>query len=231
MFPLPDAVSHVDVLSRQWVRAGASLWLLAPEGGVGALPREEDRVGQGEIVACRIGDIAVRLWVRLPDARLTHSGGLRVSIKSSGPVLVGEVTPIDLPAVGPTFWARPPLVWIAWERRRAFRVRVHTFCQIWLPATGSKDEPLVRRVIDLSTTGMAIESVPGRVGDEVRLVLELAPVAAPLALAGRIVRQESVAVGADTAIAFVPGDAARGVLLQYLLTVSARHLGSALRRQ
>lgn len=228
---MPAEVSHVEVLARRWVQPGASVWLVRPAAGTERPIVEEDRLGQGEILAFRVGDVGLRFWTRRAEAALTDSGGLRLSVKSAGPVLVGEVAIIDLPTVGSAFWVGPPVVWTAWDRRRAFRMPVHTYCQVQLgQGEAASDEPLVRKVVNLSTTGAAIEGVPARLGDEVRLILELAPVAPPLALRARVVRQESAAMGAHTALEFQADEADQAVLLQYLLWVSARHLVSALRR-
>lgn len=227
---MADRLSHVEVLRRNWMHVGASVWLIRPGAGLERPVTEEDRVGEGEALAFHIGDIGLRLWTRRAEAALT-GGGLRVSIKSAGPVLVGEIGVTSLPALGQAAWARPPAFWLAWERRRAFRVAVHTYCQVRLSGQVALDEePLVRRVVNLSTTGAAIEGIPARVGDEATVVLELAPVAPPVTLQVRVVRQESAAMGAHTALAFQPDEAAQAALLQYLLAVSARHLASALRR-
>ncbi len=219
-------VSHVDVLGRGWVETGASVWILRPDAVGGVETAREARLGEGEIVAFRVGDLGLRLWLRLPGPALTPDGCLRLSIKSVGPLLVGDAPTIDLPQVGVVFWLRPPMVWLAHERRRAFRTPVETYCQVWLDGV---EEPFVRRVINLSTCGAAIEGVPARLGEALRLSLELGPVAPPVALRARVVRQESAAMGAHTALEFEADAAAQAVLLQYLLRVSARHLGSALR--
>jgi hypothetical protein len=222
-----DTVSHLDVCNRNWVQHGASVWVLRPDFEVSERVTEADRLSQGEVLSFRVGDIALRLWTRGQRSPLTPRGGLRLSIKSAGPILVGEVPAIDLPTVGTTFWVRPPVTWRAHERRRAFRVPVHTYAQVWLEG---EEEPLVRRVIDLSVTGCALEGVPARVGESVRLTIELAPVTPSLTLQARVVRQDSAALGAYSGLEFQADKAAQDVLLQYLLHVSARHLMSALRR-
>jgi hypothetical protein len=221
-------VSHLDVCNRNWVQAGASVWLLRPDARPEAGVREEDRVGQGEILAFRVGDMALRLWTRSLHTPRTASGGLRLSIKSTGPVLVGEVSLIDLPTVGTTFWVRPPAAWTAYERRRAFRVPVNAFARVWLP--GEK-EALVRRVVDLSVAGARLEGIPARLDERVRLELELAPVRPVLEVEATVRRQESAAMGAYTGVEFSLAPGQEEVILQYLLHVSARHLISALTRR
>lgn len=226
-------ISHMEACQRNLVPPGASVWVLRP--GTATEPREGepdegdvddgDRVGQGEAVSFRPADMAWRLWT-LDSARpAVVRGRLRLSVKSTGALLVGDVDAVDAPRVGVTQWGRPPATWRTLERRRAFRVAVSIYAGVWRE---DGQGPVVRRVVNLSVGGCALEGIPARVGERVTLSLDLQPVSGEFRTAGRVVRQDGPPLGGYTGIRFDEADAAQPALLQYLLMVSGRQLREVL---
>lgn len=226
-------ISHLETCQRNWVLPGASVWVLRPGAGPTSVEQDaggddvsdRDRIGQGEVLSFKLGDMALRLWTRDLGRTAVSKGRVRVSIKSSGPLLVGDIDMSDAPIVGVTHWARPPLAWRTLERRRSFRVPVSMYARIW---TEDGHGPLYRRVVNLSVGGCAVEGVPARVGEHVRIALDLQPVAQEIWLNGHVVRQEGAALGGYTGVRFNDEDAAQPELLQYLLMVSGRQLREVL---
>jgi len=154
---------------------------------------------RGELVAAMSREIALRLWDPVPGVNRGDHVRLRVGVESEGSFFLADVGPAEIPARGEIFWADVPSEWLRVDRRRGYRLDVDLPVEI---RTAGGGLPVLRRMLDLSTSGCRIEAISSPVGSRVELRFAIEPVASEIVVTGRVVRTSESGSSSWSAIAF-----------------------------
>lgn len=199
-------------------------------GGAPPAGTPADEVGpsqNGEIVAPRPTELALRLWQRVPGLEPGRPATLRIEVEHHSALYFADAGPVEPPYPGETFWAPAPFEWTRVDRPRAYRLTVDVPVRVFL---AGQSEPSVRRLVDLSAAGCRIEPLAVDVGTVVELRFGLAPSTLEMAVRARVVRAGGGAPDAWTGLAFVDLDnAGEERINRFLLDEQRRHLGTRLR--
>ncbi len=180
----------------------------------------------GEIVAPRPSELALRLWQRVPGLTPGRLAPLRIAVEHHTAVYFAESSPVEPPYPGETFWAPVPLEWTRVDRRLAYRLPVDVPVRVHLPGTSV---PALRRLLDLSASGCRVERLTAETGTEVEMRFGLLPSAVEMRLRARVVHSGGQPPETWTALTFVDLDSANEERIsRFLLDEERRRLGPRL---
>ncbi len=183
----------------------------------------------GEIVAPRSSEIALRLWQRIPGVEPGQLTTLRIEVEHHSALYFANAGPVEPPYPGETFWAPAPLEWSRVDRRRAYRLEVDLPVRVFVPGS---PVPALRRLLDLSASGCRVEPLAVDIGAEVEVRFGLLPTAMEVIVRARVVRTGGTPSSSWTALAFVGLDSAgEERITRFLLDQQRRELASRLSRE